>query len=191
MHRLMTKQDREMARAAMVAGKIKVQPKGLDCAFYLYESAGKPCAMCFSGTAGRPMWRHSFRSEANRDGYIKRTIDGFKSTAAYKAKQKAEASQPCKLEVGHILVTCWGYDQTNREFFKVIAKKGSHTIVVQELEQLREYNEGMTGTALPGEAFLKGSRPYTCRVRHGSSAKIEGHYASLWSGQPVNWTAYA
>lgn len=81
--------------------------------------------------------------------------------------------------------------QTNREFFKVIDKKGKQTLIVQEVEQISA-NTGnepaMTGKSLPGEAFTKNSKPYTIRVSHGNHVKIEGHYASVWDGLPVSWT---
>lgn len=193
--RLMTKEDRVMARKAFIRpGWVKVQPKGIDAEFYLYEAAGKFYAVCFIGSAGRPAWHYSFKKLASRDGYISRQIESLKSSAKYKAERKASASQPCKIEVGSILVTSWGYDQTNREFFKVIDKKGKQTLIVQEVEQISA-NTGnepaMTGKSLPGEAFTKNSKPYTIRVSHGNHVKIEGHYASVWDGLPVSWTAYA
>lgn len=195
MHRLMTKEDRMAARKGFIRpGWVKVSPKGLDAEFYLYEKAGKFYAVCFIGSAGRPAWHYSFKSLANRDGYLSRQFESLQTSAKYKAERKASAAAPCKIEVGTILVTCWGYDQTNREFFKVIDKKGKQTLIVQEVEQISA-NTGdepaMTGKSLPGEAFAKRSKPYTIRVSHGNHVKIEGHYASVWNGLPVSWTAYA
>lgn len=98
--RLMTKEDRVMARKAFIRpGWVKVQPKGLDAEFYLYEMAGKFYAVCFIGSAGRPAWRYSFKKLASRDGYISRQIESLQSSAKYKAERKASASQPCKIEV--------------------------------------------------------------------------------------------
>lgn len=87
----------------------------------------------------------------------------------------------------------WGYDQTNREFFKVLEKKGERTLIVQEVEQIdaSRGDEGwMCGKALPGEELKKGSKPYMVRVTGADHVKIEGHYASLWDGKPANWTSY-
>lgn len=193
--RLMTKEDRAAARKAFIRpGWVKVSPKGLDAEFYLHEMAGKFYAVGFIGSAGRPAFYYSFKSLAARDGYLSRQMESLQASAKYRAERKASASKPCKIEVGTILVTCWGYDQTNREFFKVIDKKGKQTLIVQEVEQISA-NTGnepaMTGKSLPGEAFAKNSKPYTIRVTHGDHVKIEGHYASVWNGRPVDWTAYA
>lgn len=193
--RLMTKEDRAAARKAFIRpGWVKVSPKGLDAEFYLHEMAGKFYAVGFIGSAGRPAFHYSFKSLAARDGYLSRQMESLQASAKYRAERKAKAAAPCKIEVGTILVTSWGYDQTNREFFKVIDKKGKQTLIVQELEQISA-NTGnepaMTGKSLPDEAFAKNSKPYTIRVSFGDHVKIEGHYASVWDGRPVSWTAYA
>lgn len=192
----MTKEDRTQARAAFVRpGWVKVQPKEVEAEFYIYEMAGLFYAVCFIGTAGKPAWHYRYKTAGARETAMAQQIESLKAAAKYKADRKAEAkAQACKLDVGHILVTSWGYDQTNREFFKVIEKKGERTLVVQEVEQI-DASTGdeppMTGKSLPGEAFAKGSKPYTVRVTSGSHVKIEGHYAALWDGKPASWTAYA
>jgi hypothetical protein len=198
--RLQTKARRIEARAAYVKnflkGATKVSFKGLDAEAYLFPSqiGGKPAACFFAGNSAKPLWRYHFPNEEQRARRIAGQVEALKARAESTAKRKAEASTPSKIEPGHILVTCWGYDQTNREFFKVIAKRGARTLVVQELQQVDATTAGapwMTGKALPGEEFRKGSKPYTVRVSHGSNVKIEGHYASVWDGRPVDWTAYA
>ena len=194
MMRLMTKEDRLQYRAAIIPkDAVKVSAKGADVVFYLYEGH-KPCAMCFIGSAAKPAWRYSFRTEADRERRITDQIASCKAREKMMAESKAEAAKPCKIEVGSILVTSWGYDQTNREFFKVIDKKGTRTLVVQEVEQISA-NTGdeawLTGKSLPGETFAKNSKPYTIRASYGDHVKIEGHYASVWDGFPVSWTSYA
>lgn len=192
--RLMTKEDRQMARQAIIPkGAIKIQPKGLDVVFYLYHNESpKPSAMCFIGSAGRPAWRHYYHNAKSREAAIARQIESCKVQAEYMAKRKAAVKTGAqKIEVGHVFVTCWGYDQTNIEFFKVIAKKGETMLIVQEVEQI-ETNRGdevsMTGRAVPGENFAARSKPYTVRAGDGRIT-VEGHSASLWDGKPVSWTA--
>ncbi len=193
--RLMTKEDRMMARKAFIRpGWVKVQPKGLDAEFYLYEGYGKFFAVCFIGSAGRPAWHYSYRTLAARDGAISRQIESLQSSAKYKAERAAKSKAlACKIEVGHILVTCWGYDQTNREFFKVVEKKGERTLIVQEVEKIdaSRGDEGwMCGQVLPSETLKKGSEPYMVRVSGADHVKIEGHYASLWDGKPASYSSY-
>lgn len=194
MMRLMTKEDRQQYRAAIVPkGAVKVVPKDVAAEFYLYENSGRPSAMCFIGTSGKPSWRYWFPSVEARAKRIAQQIESLKVRAKGKAEQAKSASQPHSFEVGHHLVTCWGYEQTNREFFRVIEVKGPRTIVVQEVETIDTSpanSAWATGSKVPGENFAKGSKPLTLRTSYGNSVKPEGHHASLWDGKPASWTAY-
>lgn len=192
MRRMITKADRLECRAAYVPkGAIKVMPKGLDAEFYLFDVAKVPCAMMFAGTAARPRWRYHFKSTDERANKIAGEILVLRNAVAIAADYKAKARTPHSFEAGHILVTCWGYEQTNREFFKVVEVKGPRTLVVRELEKIdasAANSAWMTGDCVPGEKFV--GEPLTVRTRWGNSVSIEGHSASLWEGKPVHWTAY-
>lgn len=186
--RLDTKEKRAEWKAWATKGRTKVAPKGLPLEFYLNDGPTGFSAMCFTGTAAKPAWHYRFKTAEKRAAYIAQHIEGtrarMKSMAEYKAKREA----PGKLEVGHILVTCWGYDQTNREFFKVIAKRGARTVIVQELCQITQETGFLHGKAFPAEGFRKDSKPITCRVQHGDSIKVEGHHASLWDGMAKDYS---
>ncbi len=188
--RLDTVEKRMEWRAAYVPkDAMKITPKGFDAVFYVYEGH-KPCAMFFKGTAAKPVWRYSFRTEADRAKRIAEEIKALQDRKAFQAANGLDRMKPHGLEIGHILVTCWGYDQTNREFFKVIEVPGPRTVILQEVEGIDASNgkEGyMQGQSVPGETF-KGE-PIKCVANYGS-VKPEGHYASLWDGKPVSWTAY-
>lgn len=180
--RLDTKEKRAEAKAFYTKGRTKVAPKGVPLEFYLADAPGFYTAMCFIGTAAKPAWRYRFKTPEQRAAYMARQIENTKARAASMAAYKAKREVPSRLEIGHILVTCWGYDQTNREFFKVIAKKGDRTVIVQELAQISEETGFLNGKCFPAEEFRTGSKPITCRVMHGDGIKVEGHHASLWDG---------
>jgi hypothetical protein len=188
MRRLVTKADRLECRAAYIpAGAVKLVPKGIAAEFYLYEVDGRPCAMCFIGTAARPAWRYSFRKPEDRERRIAEQIDSAAKHAAYSAAAQKERAAPSKINIGHIFVTCWGYDQTNREFYKVIETRGTRTIIVREVGQIRNETGWHRGNTVPGEQLV--GEPITVRVTYGSRVKIDGHHASLWDGRPVDWSA--
>ncbi len=190
--RLDTKEKRAEYRAAMIPkGAIKVKPKGTDAEFYIWEKPDRFSAMCFIGTAAKPAWNYYYKTPAARAAKIAAQIESLKAHDKAMAERKAKMNQPSKIKTGHIFGTCWGYDQTNREFFKVIECRGDRTVIVQELAQIITSTGDMTGKCTPAEEFAAGSKPITCRVSHGDSIKVEGHYASLWDGMPKSWTAYA
>jgi hypothetical protein len=53
---------------------------------------------------------------AQRAEYIAGFIAGRKQAAEAKAKRQAERKAPHTLKVGDILVSSWGYDQTNIDY---------------------------------------------------------------------------
>jgi queuine/archaeosine tRNA-ribosyltransferase len=56
------------------------------------------------------------------------------------------------IEVGALLHGSWGYDQTNAEFFQVVARLGTTTLVIQKIEGLLVEplrGGGMSGKVTP------------------------------------------
>lgn len=187
--RLMTKEDRAQAKAFWIRGKTKIQPKGLDLEFYLEDRApGRLILMAFRGTAGKPFAHYSFKTAARRAAYMTQLAESAKLTADYKAKRKAESKAPRKLEVGHILYTSWGYDQTNIDFYQVTALKGETMIQVQKLASATSETGFMCGKSLPGEELI--GKPIICRAT-GDRVTIEGHAAWVWNGTPKACSWYA
>ncbi len=188
MTRLMTKEDRAQAKAYWIKGKTKVQPKGLDIEFYIDEFAGKFRLLEFKGTAGKPSANYWFKTAESRAAYMKRATESAKLTADYKAKRAAEKKAPRKLEVGHILYTSWGYDQTNVDFYQVTALKGETMVIVQKMEQSCEETGFMSGKALPAEKLI--GEPIACRCA-GDRITVKGHAAWVWDGTPKYSSWYA
>lgn len=152
--RLMTKTNRLHARESYI-------PKGARCilehtngsALYSYETlAGKPCAIAFWGTAARSTWHHSYRTEAQRNDAIatfKASVEASVTSKTERAAAKSAWSNP--LTVGAILHTCWGYDQTNVEFY-VVTKVSGRKVSIAPIKSDYEatgYMSGKTWPAMP------------------------------------------
>jgi hypothetical protein len=121
------------------AGAVKVTPRGVDgLVFYLYESQGRPCAVAFQGKADKPSWRCWFRTPASREAQMARTLEAHKARQQYMAERAATRKAFVhSVKEGDIFRTCWGYDQTNVEFFEVVEVKGKHAIL-REVETVSE-----------------------------------------------------
>lgn len=186
MKRLMTKEDRAAYKASFIKGRTKVAPKGLDVEFYLQDAPGRFSVMAFVGTAGKPMANYWYKSADQRAGFMARTIESAKARVAYRAKKTTTAR---KLEVGHILYTSWGYDQTNTDFYQVTALKGATMVMVRKLAATTEEKGFMSGDTFPTEEQI--GEPIACRVRNGDSITVDGHSAWIWGGTPkaVSWYA--
>ena len=83
---------------------------------------------------------------------------------------KPEAVNAEGVKVGDLFVSCWGYEQTNREFFQVVALKGQHTIILKQIrsEIVDAYGMGGTCRACPDD-FYPGQPEdgYTVRTHIG------------------------
>jgi hypothetical protein len=164
-----------------------------DAIAYVYETAGKPYAIGFAGKAQKPSWHHCFRDDERRAEHIANFFAGRRASLAFKSKLRSERAERLtrrKLEVGHILRTCWGYDQTNVEYFQVTKLVGAHSVEVREIGQYREETQWLAGKCLPKlDAFI--GEPIVKRDLGGSIRFASYRYAYLWEGKPAYWSAYA
>jgi len=160
-----------------------VSDKHSSAVVYLYTLAGKVYAVAFHGKAQKPDWRFSFRNEekraarisehfANIAGWEKRTADAKAARTGYKHG----------LKVGDMLHYSWGYDQTNCDFFQVIARTEC-TVTIQEIGGRDAGNEGgssmSTNLRPKKDAFLDGSKPMVKHVAPGDQVRMDFGNASI------------
>lgn len=81
---------------------------------------------------------------------VKQITEGKTAEAkpeAHEAK-KAEAVNKYGVKVGDLFCSSWGYDQTNIDFFQVIALVGSSSVRVRQVcprsDRVRSYSDGST-----------------------------------------------
>lgn len=137
-------------------GAVKVADKRSDAVAYLYDArkampsdVAMPCAMVFIGKQAKPLWRYRFPNAADRE---KRIAQAFADRRAWLARQveqraKRKAWVPT-YKVGDIFRTCWGYEQTNVEYFEIVEIKGKHAIL-RELAQERVDTGWQRGRCVP------------------------------------------
>lgn len=91
--------------------------------------------------------------------------------------------------VGDYIVSTWGYEQTNVDFFKVV-KVGNKTVkVVKVGNTVTEYtSHGMSGWVVPVDANVSGEE---IAVRVSDHMRVRGYYATKWNGRPQHATWYA
>jgi hypothetical protein len=96
--------------------------------------------------AMKPMFGYAFRSVEEREAYIARTIKGHDEQQAYKAVRRAESARGdfSLADPGAIFAYSWGYEQTNVEYFQVVARSGR----VVTLRKIQSESVGYTESAL-------------------------------------------
>lgn len=171
------------------AGAAKVEHKLSSAVAYFYRNdAGKPCAVGFRGKAAKPAWRYRFLSLEAREMHVAGFFAAVQAAEDAKAASAAaDAAKPMP-EIGLILSSSWGYDQTNVDFYRVEAVSGRMVELV-ELEQILVENGDMRGRVVPSDQ-PKGER--FRRQWKGGHCKIASYaWASPWDGRPERFTSYA
>ena len=105
--------------------------------------------------------------------------------------------KPEAYTVGDILYSSWGYEQTNVNFYKIIARKGDW-ITVQPMNAVKTYTSDMAGHAVPGE-IVELASSFRRRLRIDKETgrcwgcKGPADYNSLyhWEGRPQYFSTYA
>lgn len=161
------------------------QPEGTDLSIWEYQLVGKYYLYYTVGMSAKP--EHlSFSSEHRA---AKHYFDLVTANKAYFERQRAEAAEKAQFKTsivaGDIFYTSWGYDQTNVDFYQVTAIIGSQMVKVREVGKKIVKSDGYSEEVVPASDHFVGSEK-RIRVQMGDRAKIDGHYASKWSGGPVH-----
>jgi len=101
------------------------------------------------------------------------------------------------IKEGAILVSKWGYEQTNVDFYQVI-KATSKTVVIRELQKQKSDNSAnMTGLAVPlRDQFCEKSKEMRRKIDtdwKGFPVIYVSKYEScqIWDGELQKYTSYA
>jgi hypothetical protein len=191
------KTERLALRQAFIPKGAQLVPGPDGGAVYTYETAGKPYAVAFIGTAAKPVRHYSFSSLERRQAFVDDMHRGFVASAAHRASRSAAKSAWVNpLKVGEILYTSWGYDQTNVEFFAV-TKVSGRRVWVREIAADHEQTGFMSGNTWPAMPiqFISEETMHTAQPSggtHGVYVKISDcRHAWPEQGRQHGTTSYA
>jgi hypothetical protein len=172
-------------------GAVKVSDKASDAVAYLYtDPRGRPCARLFYGKQAKYVWAYSFRTADDRAAAIARGFKHRQEWNARKAEQAAARRKKSKLQLGHILVSSWGYEQTNVNFYQVTRLISATMVELRPIGICDEPTLYMQGRCTPhADAFT--GEPIRRRVSWGDNVRInDSQTAHLWDGRPMSWSSY-
>jgi hypothetical protein len=171
-----------------------IDSEGTDAAIYTYETAGVAYSIGFAGKAAKPAFHFRHRNEAQRAEHIAGFIAGRKVAAEEKAKRVAERKAPHTLKIGDILVSSWGYDQTNIDFYQVTRVPGANTVEIREIgcnSSQEDFHCSMSASKVAAPDNFVGE-PMLKRVSYGNSVRIASYaYAHPWDGKAKRYSWYA
>jgi len=179
----------------------------LPAVVYAYnnKSTGQPAAIAYAGKSNKPTWHYRFGCDADRQARIEKFFEAIAYNEDQKIARKSERlSFKHGYKDGDILYSSWGYDQTNIEFYQVVAHTAKK-ITFREVCQTRKADGFMCGTCSPiPNEFKKDSKEYTRNVVPSSihpETKGNVHFAEYdggmmrylweWDGNPKGYSEYA
>lgn len=92
-------------------------------------------------------------------------LETFAALADYLASRKQPTQNAEGVHVGDLFYVSWGYEQTNIDFYQVVALKGAHTAVLREIGCEYIGGFGMTGNKRPLRNHFTSEETYTVRTR--------------------------
>jgi hypothetical protein len=145
------KLDRAFFRPKGAVPAIDMPELGVEV-FYLTEktAAGERCTVkAFAGKRSKPDIYCRYRSAERAEVAVAEWIASLKGRVAEKAAtKKAVAAWSHGLKAGDVFYCSWGYDQTNINYYEIVAVKGK-AVEVLELQQQSEDTGYMTGKCVP------------------------------------------
>lgn len=170
-------------------GATKVALKGSDAVVYLStDKRGRPYAVAFAGRGQKPIFNEIYRSEKSREERVRGFFENQKQLAAYKAERKAKKSAPSTLQPGSILNTCWGYNMTRVEFYRVVERVSDHFVTIEELPQIVvSGSAGYTGTCLPDLSAKPTGKTKRYKVVEDAIKIHDSARATKWDGSPCSF----
>lgn len=172
-------------------------PEGLEV--YTYEKANARgqvvyYGVAFAGKAQKPLWNYAFRDGNQRDKQISETTRSIESQIKAKQQRSEERKQFTHgLQVGDILYSSWGYDQTNVNWYEVVGVPTEKMILVREIEGRTLRSDGYgSDEVIPAPGKYIGQvlkKIPTGRAGH-ISVKIDNvQTAWKWDGKPQRETS--
>jgi hypothetical protein len=130
-------------------GAAKVASKKSKAVAYVYERGGKFLVIAYYGEQSKPLFHYAYKTAAQRDARVAEFFQRWAEIEAEKAARKAEdKAWKHSFKVGDLFRTCWGYDQTNVEWFECVGVKGT-MLEVREIAQEREVTAWEQGKCVP------------------------------------------
>ncbi|HCU1834415.1 hypothetical protein [Acinetobacter baumannii] len=118
-----------------------------------YVSLEEKCVVAYKGRAKKPFLYNGFSTIENMKEAVKKSIESDNRSYSNKiADKEAEKQSIAKfrkdLEIGTILYSSWGWEQTNVEFYQVIEKSGAFC-TIREIGQMLDPHTDMQGYVVP------------------------------------------
>lgn len=159
----------------------------------IYNANRKPGTM-----NPKPIINLAFRTWESAEERIKKQIESSLSWEREKQKRRETRKEyQHTLNVGDVLYSSWGYDQTNIDFYEVVKVNSPKVVTLRQIGS--KYTKTDTGNDMaafcvpsPGHYFGQRSEPFKKIVSPGNQVKLSSfEYAWPWDGKEKYSSWYA
>ena len=183
----------EAKRDARHLDFVKLLDEDLSCVVFIgTDKKGRPIAHGYRGRSLKPAFSHYYPSTEKRTESVNKWM--LNQTTA----NRTYVRQPRTLEIGDVLRSSWGYDQTNIDYYLVLRLIGKTQVVIIEIGSEIIQTGDMQGDCIPNPKNIIGDE--MTKVADGDRVKIES-FASASKITPKiiagtklydasSWTAY-
>lgn len=159
-------------------------------------------AIGYSGKSTRSDFYFKFQSAVRRDEYIKEYFDKKKKELTEKeARTKLVSEFRHELVVGDVIYHSWGYDQTNIDFYEVVAVPSGKTVKIRAIAskivsgshfEMSGQVVAVAGQFTSEDVLLKKVKPgYRSAAKEDLIIHFQCGIGCVWNGKPKSFTSYA
>lgn len=159
---------------------------------YCYQSDRGPAFVAYKGRQGKAARHYAFPDSERRDASLAAFVKQETEAQDWK-RARREAGHG--LDVGDIVYSSWGYEQTNVDFFEIVRVPSGRSAVVRKIEQdtIESAPGSMCGKTTPKPGQFEATAKEATHRAAGLHSLIGGKSArgslSKWEGRPcgVSW----
>ena len=159
-----------------------------------WEDGTKYTAMVFAGKRSKYDKYYGFKTAERRDEYVKEYFEdiaaSYESKKKYAEKKKSMVAENLeKFNVGDILVSSWGYDQTNIDFYQIVGRTDKMVTIRAIGKDCKVTGNGYDDKVMPIKDYFIGGK---MKKKIGAYGISLTSYSSawLWDGNPKYETAW-
>lgn len=162
----------------------------LNSLIITYEKGNYFYYLAFIGRKVYPSFKTGSATSDLRDQNVSATKTMIKNDYERKKKYFDSAKEKANsLQVGSIMFSDWGYEQTNINFFLIIERKNS-ILTLQEIGKNKKFDAQDSGTCTPNKETKIGE-PFKRRISKHATVIINDCYdASIYNGEELYWSSY-
>ncbi|WP_138485076.1 hypothetical protein [Dyadobacter bucti] len=165
--------------------------KIVNCGYTFFIDEKALIFIAFRGRSTKPVVNRHFTSldELNKTYYalVNKAMEANKINSEREKRQQERNARD--IQPGSIFYASWGYDQTNIQFYQIIAVKGIK-VIVRELYQDKQYDAIDHGYTSAIKDSFKGDEIVLRIGKYGLKVD-ERNRISKWDGKPLYWSSYA